>query len=543
MHVAFPLPPGLHLVQQLNGVSGQQWLLTTRARSACCPYCRSVSRRVHSRYLRTLADLPSGAETLCLRVWVRRFFCGNPLCHRRTFAEPLLDFAVRSARRTERLRQAQTRVGQAVGSRPGVRLANHLAMPTSATTLLRLEKAAPLPLRSTPRVLGVDDWAFRKGHHYGTILYDLEQHQVVDLLPDRTQETLAAWLRAHPGVEIVSRDRAEAYAAGIRQGAPHAKQVTDRWHLVKNLGQALEHLLEAHRAALKQATQPPSTPPAQETPEEPETVPPSSSSSLSRQQARLQQEKQQRRQSRVQRYDEVRTLFAQGWNISAIAHHLNLARKTVRKLASSATFPERKERAARPCQIDAFKGHLHKRWQEGCHIGATLYAEIRQQGYSGSYTMVRDYLNTLRQQPTPEQQQPREKVSQRQVTMWCLRREAERTARQQTILTRLAETCEPFAKANTLAQRFLVMIRQHPRCDQSEALRQWLTDAQSSEVAEMRGFAISLQQDQAAVEAGLSLSWSNGPVEGSNNRLKCIKRRGYGRAHFDLLRRRVLQPG
>lgn len=541
MRAPFPLPPGLRIVHQLpSPAQRQQWLLRTASRSACCPDCRCVSRRVHSRYRRTLADLPCGGEILGLRVLARRFFCRNPLCHRTTFAEPLPDLAVRYARRTERLRQAQTRVGQAVGSRPGVRLANHLAMPTSATTLLRLEKAAPLPLRATPRVLGVDDWAFRKGHHYGTILYDLEQHHVVDLLPDRTQDTLAAWLQAHPGVEIVSRDRAEAYAAGIRQGAPDAKQVTDRWHLVKNLGQALEHFLDTHRAALKQAAQPPSAPPSQETPEEPETVPPSS---LSRQQARLQQEKQQRRQSRVERYDEVQVLFAQGWTISAIAHHLNLSRKTVRKLASSTIFPERKERAARPCQIDAFKGHLRQRWQEGCHTGATLYAEIRQLGYSGGYTMVREYLNTLRQQPTLEQQQLREKVSQRQVTMWCLRREAERTVRQQTILTRLAQSCEPFAKANTLAQRFLAMIRQHPRCDQSEALRQWLTDAQASEVAEIRSFATSLQQDQAAVEAGLSLSWSNGPVEGSNNRLKCIKRRGYGRAHFDLLRRRVLQPG
>ena len=185
MRTPFPLPPGLRLVQELGSTPGRlQWLLTTVSRSACCPYCRSVSRRIHSRYRRTLADLPCGGETICLRVLVRRFFCGNPHCQRRTFAEPLLDFALRYARRSERLREAQTRMGQAVGSRPGVRLGQHLAMPTSATTLLRLERNAPPPVRATPRVLGVDDWAFRKGHNYGTILYDLEQHHVVDLLAD-----------------------------------------------------------------------------------------------------------------------------------------------------------------------------------------------------------------------------------------------------------------------------------------------------------------------------------------------------------------------
>ena len=254
----------------------------------------------------------------------------------------------------------------------------------------------------------------------------------------------------------------------------------------------------------------------------------------------MQQEKHQRRQGRLERDAEVRTLFSQGWTLSAIAQHLNLTRKTVRTFASAFAFPERKERVpARGMRSKRICGNAGKK---AVIRGVTLHAEIRQQGYQGGYTMVREYRNTLRQQPTPEQQ-PREKVSQRQVAMWCLRRETQRTPRQQTIFMRLGEGCPPFATANTLAQPFLAMIRQHPRWNQSDALRQWLTDPQASEVAEMRGFGTSLQQDQAAVEAGLSQPGSNGSVEGSNNRLKCIKRRGYGRAHFDLLRRRVLQPG
>ncbi len=394
-------------------------------------------------------------------------------------------------------------------------------MPASATTLLRLERTASPPDFATPRVLGVDDWAFRRGHRYGTILYDLEHHCVVDLLPDRTPETLADWLKTHPGVEIVSRDRAEAYASGIRQGAPEAKQVTDRWHLVKNLGQALERLLEDKRTLLKQATAPPTPAETEGTENERSSlsVPPPIIP-LSHQQARLAQEKFCRRQCRLERYQEVRALFAQGWNISAIARHLDLSPKTVRTFAYATTFPERKERAPHPCRIDAFTAYLQQRWQKGCHNAAALYKEIQERGYQGRHTLVREYLHTLRQ---PSTNAPaREKVSQRQVAMWTLRRETERTECQQALLDRLSEVCEPFRAAFGLAQRFLAMIRQSPRTDQAEALRQWLQDALSSENAPLRGFALSLKQDQAAVEAGLSLPWSNGAVEGSNNRLKFL---------------------
>jgi transposase len=469
-----------------------------------------------------------------LRVHARRFFCDNPHCPRRIFAERLAPLTKAYAQRTDRLKQAQTSIGEAVGSRPGVRLATHLTMPTSATTLLRLERTAPLPQRPTPRVLGVDDWAFRKGHHYGTILFDLEHRWVVDLLPDRKPETLAAWLKTHPGVEIVSRDRAEAYASGIRQGAPDAQQVTDRWHLVKNLGQALERVLEGKHALLQQAAQPPTEPDAILAEE---ITPPV----LNPQHERLAQQKQCHRQERLERYQQARELFAKGWNISTISTHLNLSRKTVRNFVTASRFPERQERLPRPCRIDPFKAHLHQRWQEGGHNAAQLYEEIRQRGYGGGQTMVRDYLNTLRQDPTISQQPPKEKVSVRQVVMWTLRRETDRTPTQQTILDRLAQICELFATANTLAQQFLEMIRQSPRTDQTETFRGWLTDMSDCSIAAMRGYAGSLQQDQAAVEAGLSLPWSNGPVEGSNNRLKFLKRRGYGRAHFDLLRHRVLE--
>lgn len=542
MHAAFPLPPGLRLLQELHRGSGrQQWLLCTRTRSACCPYCRYVSRRVHSRYQRTLADLPCGGDTMRLYVLVRRFFCSNPLCQRRTFVEPLLDFALRYARRTERLRQAQTRMAQAVGSRPGVRLGSNLAMPTSATTLLRLEKAAPLPVRATPRVLGVDDWAFRKGHHYGTILYDLEAHCVVDLLPDRTPETLAAWLQAHPGVEIVSRDRAEAYASGIRQGAPQALQVADRWHFTKNLGQALETMLESKRALLKQiiSVAPEAEAMSLAVAEPPVPVCPELSN---RQALQQEQEKQCRRAYRAERYETVQALFRQGLNISHIAAHLHLSRRTVRKLAQAEQFPERKPRAPRPVKLDPYKPYLRERWAAGCHVGETLFAEIRTRGYQGGYTQVKTWLGTLRE-PVPQAEMPsHDKLSPRQVAVWMLRRAEERTARQQTLLNRLEETSDVFRAASTLTVRFLAMVRQQPRQEQSVALQEWLNTVLESSVKEFRAFAKSVQHDFDAVCAGLSLEWSNGPVEGSVNRLKFVKRRGYGRAHFDLLRRRVLQP-
>lgn len=531
--------PGLRLVRRLSGDKDmpQILLLALAARSARCPSCQCGSRRIHSCYQRTVADLPHSGAPVCLKITVRRFFCRNRRCPRRIFAERLPEVAADYARRTERLGKAQARIAQAVGSRPGTRLAEALSMPTSATTLLRLERAASLPDVETPRVLGVDDFALRKGHRYGTILFDLESRRVVDLLSDREAQSLAQWLKEHPGVEIISRDRAGSYAEGARLGAPDATQVADRWHLVKNLGQTLERVLDTKRSLLKKAAKGDgASAEACETVSAELPVPRPTENEL-----RREQEKQHRRADRQGRYEQARRLFDAGYNVSAIARQMDLSRETVRTFLHSETFPERRARARRPGTLDPYERYLQQRWQEGYHNAAQIFREIKEQGYRGGYSRVTDYLRTCRRSAGPKQSAPAERVSVRSVVAWALRITEERKPEQQAILERLLRLSEPLQVAFDLAQQFLELVRAERCEEQISRFRAWLSEASACSLAELRGLAASLKKDQAAVEAALFLPWSNGAVEGSVNRLKCIKRRGYGRANFDLLRRRVLQ--
>jgi transposase len=434
-----------------------------------CPICRFPTRRVHRRDVRTVADLPWGPWRVVLHLQVRKFFCANGRCTRRIFTERLAPLVAPWARRTQRLVHWLVHIALELAGTAGARLSRALGLAVSRHTLLRLLRRLPLPDVATPQVLGVDDWAVRKGQTYGTVLIDLERRRALALLPDREAKTVALWLQAHPGVRVIARDRSRAYADGARQGAPTALQVADRFHLLQNLAETLAQVFNTHDKALKAVNEAlrqvsVTQPDGQTAVPVPPQPPPRTA----------QEQAHQRQARRLALHQQIWAFHHQGWPGWTIAKQLEIGKNTVFRYLRTATLPERKRRTDRGRSLlTPYTAYLLERWNAGCRDALRLFRELQQQGYPGSYATVARYAQRLRHaqgwtprqrrrsQPLPVVTEPRHRpLTPHGATWLVLRRPEQRTPEEEHLLAQLITQDAEIADAIALTQDFAQLVCQ-----------------------------------------------------------------------------------
>jgi transposase len=537
----FPHLAGLRVHRVEDIVHAVVISASCRGGGACCPRCGQESARVHGGYSRVMADGAAGGRPVLIVLQVRRFRCGNLGCPAVTFAEQAVGLSERYRRRSVPLLGMLAGFGLELAGRAAARLAGTLGIAVHPATVLRLVAGAPeRGITAAPEVLGVDDFALAKGYVYGTVLVDMRTGDVVDLLPDRDAATLEAWLTAHPGAEIICRDRAGNYAQGARAGAPDAIQVADRWHLWHNLAEYAEKTVARHRGCL--TNQPGAADgdagpgsagtPEQEQPGQSESgqiMPDGSLDACGRERRLVTRTRD--------RYAEIRGRLDAGESLSAISRATGLDRKTVQRFARAGSAGELLGKAtSRESKLDKFTPYLHQRWNEGVTDAAALHAELQQLGWAGSEQTVRRYVRPFRQAlaaPGPDPAVPKT----RQITRWLLTRPDHLQEDERAQLEAVRARCPHI---DALAGHVTAFAEMMTARTGSRDLEGWLAAAEADDQSGLRSFTTGIRNDMPAVINGLTLHWNSGRVEGTVNKIKMIKRQMYGRAGFDLLRKRVI---
>ncbi|WP_406326700.1 ISL3 family transposase [Streptomyces sp. NBC_00203] len=490
----------------------------TRELTVACPECGRVSARVHSRYCRTLADVAVGGRPVLIGLSVRRLFCDSRDCGRRTFAEQVEGLTVRYQRRSPLLQHLVEMAGVLLADRGGARLLQILKVPLSRTSVLFHLMRLPLPSAAAPRVLGVDDFALY-ADVYGTLLVDADTRLPIELWAGRDAEQLAAWLRTHPGVEVVCRDGSLVYRQGITDGAPDAVQVSDRFHLWQGLSKRVGDVAAAHRGCLPSAV-----------PEPELALPPSPA-------APSDQADTPARRHAKNLFEAVHAVTDTGRSLNAAAHQLGLNWRTVRKYARAATWQEcvRRTRPRRPTSLDPYLEYLRQRWEEGEHTATVLHQEIVAKGYRGHYQRVKTAIAPLRRGlpiDTPRERPP----SPRQVARWITTAPSRRSLHAAEALRRLLEHCPELDRTHDLVRQFAAML------DARDAapLADWLEQLTTARLPALASLANAIREDQPAVVQGITTPFNSGVNEGRITDLKLQKRIMAGRAGVPLLRHRVI---
>src|SRR5258707_1136566 len=531
------LPAGITILSDHPSATELVIRVACHAPSMPCPECHQPSTRIHGNYQRTVADLPCAGRNVLLMLTVRKFVCSTPTCPYKIFTERLPGLVESYGRMTPRLIALVQSLGVGAGGQLGTRQADRTGIATTPSTLLRHLMQLPAPVTRAVRVLGVDDFAWKKRFTYGTILVDLERRKIIDVLPDRESVTVETWLKKHPEVDIVSRDRGKEFAKAATLGAPQARQVVDRFHVVKNLSEVLREILGHCRAEIRQGEAP--VPQVEKAGEERTRPSLSAATWQHRTPAQVKKTHQGRQGKLHDRYHQMTTLRAQGLTQSEVAKRMGMSERAVRTWLKRGAAPTNERQFRRRSVFDPYAAYVLHRWQAGMHEAKQLYEEIQTQGFSGTVRIVQRFVQALRDDPEKITLPPAtgaDRFSSKTATWLFIRGPKQLTMQKQAELELICQRSETARKTYHFTLPSISMLRLR----RGQEFETWLSAVEASQIPELRRFAQGLLKDKSAVVAGLTLSYSNGPVESQVQKLKVVKRSMFGRAKLPLLRQRLL---
>lgn len=505
------VPSGFIVEHTAVGVDRVTVSVRSVATDCACPACGSHSKRVQSRYWRCAADLPFGGRRVDLRVLVRRFWCDAVLCGRHIFAERFAEGVLAPwSRRTGRLDHIVHHLGLALGGRPAANFAERLMVPVSNDTLLRVVRRRARTPQDALTVIGIDDFAWRRNHRYGTIVCDLERRRTVTLLPDREPATSEAWLRHHPSISIVARDRGGGYGEAATKALPDAMQVADRWHLMENASRAF---LDAVRKSMRQIRTAIGA-----------TV---INLELLTSAERLQYEGYLRRE---ETNGAILALSKDGIPIKQIVKRTGLARDTVRRIIRGQRFDVFRSRQS---SLEAELPWLDAQWEAGKRNASALWRSMRARGFRGSLRVVSEWA-TRRRRAEKVDAVSLARVPSARTLARLMTTGRDNLSKAETITIAAVEDGLPqLVKARDIIADFQQMIRTKAVAQ----MTRWIDRAADSLVA---SFSSGVRKDEAAVRAAIISPWSNGQTEGQITKLKLVKRQMYGRGKIDLLQARLI---